>query len=299
MRSTIHLGRGPIGAALFVGLIPLVHAREAAVRLDGWSMQYTTTIATTGGVEQPTSGSLGSGRMRFAGSRSRVDQLTGLAMMFTGPDGYIISDLESGVANIVNPSAKTYMVMDAKAMGGMANAMTGALESVGATITVENAKVDVVDLGAGGVIAGHATKHVRVRRSWTTRTRVMGMSHAEADSTDDEYWMATDLGEELSLVRYQRALVQQWSASASSGKVLETLAEAMWARMPKGFPVRQKSVQHVGDGAAVSTVTTTNEITSIARTTIDPSIFDVPSSYERTEFMGAKPDTAGAARRSR
>jgi hypothetical protein len=154
------------------------------------------------------------------------------------------------------------MTMDISAIAGMA--------PQGGPPRANDVQVNVEDLGAGGQIAGHATRKYRI----TTKANVNG----NPMETVSESWFATDLsGAEEGFKKFSSSFGAQFSGNSA-----KEIQDAMMSKMPKGFPMR--SVTEISEGS--SKTKATMEVTRIEKSSFEGPEFEVPTGIQLMDMSG-------------
>lgn len=181
-----------------------------------------------------------------------------------------------GMYQIVNSADSTMMmVMPNNKMATVMN-VAGILagRDMKPKIATHITKSELVDLGAGDKILGHATHHVRVTNEGTIDVTMLGQSCTGHVNNVSEMWIASDVD--------LRAAIEAMSKTMSSAFGLgdDIAPELSTASLPPGTPLRtvSKATRLNAQGKSV-TVTTTTEYVELAKGPLDPSLFAVPSDY--------------------
>ena len=126
----------------------------------------------------------------------------------------------------------------------------------------------VEDLGDGGRIFGHATRHVRVTMNGTIdHTLADGRACSIPADGVNEMWIAPDIDITPAMIMSMK----QFGLSAS-----DISANASQSKVPKGLPLRMVMQSSRGG----TKVTTTVEYRDVAQKTFDPSYFEAPAGYQ-------------------
>ena len=274
-----------VRSALVIALVAATLAaapHRNASRAAGWTMTYKTTIETSGGTDPASTGTLNSGKVRIVGPRVRLDPDATdiMSAMMVGPGGWMLIDATTGKMTVVNVSQKTISDFNPAMIAGLAGAMEGMGKS-----DVNNVIINVEDLGPGGTIGGHVTRHYRVGRSYTVTMTMMGMTQSTKNESLVEYWMASDIDKEIGFEAFAKALVGKMSAGTGGGPapgVAAKIAEAETAKMPAGFAMRTRTIEKL---EGTEKITTTQEITSIVKADVDPTIFALPVGYAKKSMF--------------
>lgn len=234
--------------------------------------------------------------VKAAGAKIRVEA-DGLPMMGMGGGGggggmaagaYLLP-LDSGKVAAIVPAFNMGIVLDLASLGGggrgggrggRGRARGGAGgggggggtgEPMPAVPEVTDVTTNVEDLGAGGSILGHPTRKYRIRTTYT----VNGNKQDDVSET----WFATDLsGSDEGFAKFYTTFGAAFGGRNSS----KTVADAVRAKMPKGFPVKVVTTSNTANGPAVTTI----EATEITKTSFDPAEFELPAGIQLMDPAG-------------
>lgn len=213
----------------------------------------------------------GNARMDFTDGKGPMGQKGGYILITSAPPQFaIISDKE-----------KTALIMDPTAMGsGMGALMNNPMMK----LTISNVKWSFKDLGAGDVIQGYRTRHVRIYSGSDMEMKVLGMNNKSSSNDSSDQWIATgiDVDEEA---------MAAWGKSFTSGlKSTNPELAAQYSAYQKeyyrkGMALRSTTYSTVTDGKGkVTTDVITMEVTDLKSGAIDPSVFKFPEGYQVTNL---------------
>lgn len=191
---------------------------------------------------------------------------------------------------MVNPEAKTYAKFDpaglTQAMAPVAQGMEGA----GFAMTVTDAKLVKVLEEPGEVMQGHATKHLRTRRSYVMTMEMANMKMPTAHDVVDDVWLAQEIN--LGAVDLGEAMGSLSGSPMLAG--LQQLAE-LEKEIVTGFPLKRVTVDHsVPQGKGMmarmmggkeETVTVALEVQDLKQVRISPATFSIPAGYTEAQMM--------------
>ncbi len=177
-----------------------------------------------------------------------------------------IVDTVAGTITNVIPAQSMAMILP-RSMGKM-NAPAYSME-LGPNPTVE-----LVDLGAGDAMLGHATRHARMTVAYTTKITVGGETCTRPTREVADIWTATD----VQMPDLMGALKSFMGSAAMPGAA--TVLDSLRNKTVKGTILRRSSSAAIAVGPGDTLrVGTSVEMTSLSPNAIDPRDFDVPSGY--------------------
>src|ERR1035437_5932325 len=122
------------------------------------------------------------GTVRVNGARARID------VQDRGGDGqYLLVSGDGQVVTVVKPRERTYTIFTADDFAHIASLGLRAAGSV-VTMKLHDSNFETARLGAGDVIAGRATQHVRLLESWTMEVGAMGFTTPVQQTVETEYY---------------------------------------------------------------------------------------------------------------
>ncbi|MEO7963898.1 MAG: DUF4412 domain-containing protein [Gemmatimonadaceae bacterium] len=276
----------PVVALAFAAAAP-----RAAVQ--GWSFTWKVTAEGSDGqkVERRTPPTM---KVSLVPGKGRIDYVDNV------PPGqkkgtFIILDAEQGTFTMVSPEDKTAMIMDPSALGNV-------LSAVGQTrlirMEVSGVSTNVEKVGAGEKILGHATTKYRVTRDHQMDVTVLGRHNRTTHHSVTEMWYAND---EFIADKAFEAWSKSFTGTLNgiSGDAFKTLMEAE-QKVPKGIVMKQvmKSTDTDDKGKVIEN-TFSMEMQELAKTSLDASLFTVPSGYQVTDMkaqMAAMSDSMKVAK---
>lgn len=223
---------------------------------------------------------------QFSGGNSRMD--IDQSMMPGGMMGkgtYIIVRSNSRTELIVDPEKRSYIEINPDSMAKFAAAAQGAL---GGMVKSEMTDVSagVEELGPGEAIQGYATIKYRLTSGYTMTTSVMGRTSRTTERSTTDMWVAPKLAGLFNPMARGAQPVAGTSAFADK-------MAAAYAKIGKGVPIKTVT-QSVTTGDHGSTSTSTMELLNIRTGAINPSVFEVPAGYTKTDIMAGM-GAAGSA----
>lgn len=182
---------------------------------------------------------------------------------------------------VVRPDDREYSIVDDSTFERIAGVGLQAASSVGVVrFQVRDARFTPEDLGAGGVIAGFATRHVRLTEEFTVEVRALGIAgDAVHMRVMTDYW-TTDTPK---LVHNPLLTMLSGLGSVLGQADARFVRQEAAARRTvlSGTPVKivvssWSSDAHERDhGPEVRTI----EISGLTNTLIDPAIFRIPEGF--------------------
>lgn len=242
---------------------------------------YTIVLGITSDGRPPVALTL-----KAAGAKLRVET-DGLQMLGMGGGGggggaggmaaglYLLP-LDSGKVAAILPAMGMGLSVDLSMVAGAGRGGRGGRGRGGARgagggmappdvpdVTDVSANVD--DLGAGESILGHPTHKYRIRSTY--------MINGEKQADTSETWFATDLtGSDDGFGKF----FTTFGAAFSGGNSSKSVADAVRAKMPKGFPVKIITNSNTPQGPVVTTI----EASEITKTSFEPADFEVPAGIQ-------------------
>lgn len=213
----------------------------------------------------------------FDGQKFRLDvKESGNPMMKKG--AYLVTkDLNQNMY-LVDPSEKTYMTWDMKAMVSMGS------------FKVSNIKSETILDEKGPAMLGLPTRHIKRRVSYTMEMSMMGFKNTQSVVDETESWITTKYQELM------KAMKQSFMGFKTGNPDLDKLAEAAHS---DGLPLKEIRVSKGTDlkSGKTSSTTLTTEITSIKEQKIPDSMFEIPDGYSEMN-MGMFPPPGARAGKS-
>lgn len=191
--------------------------------------------------------------------------------------GYLITKDGGQSMFLVDPSEKTYMRFDLRAMMGAAGGM---MEGMGPLLKfdVSNPKVEKLGEEDGGQILGYPTRRHRYRTSYSMTVKVFGMGRAQAIVSEDDVWMTDKLSDKAFGVWLRAEPLRTGNAQ------LDKLIDAETSKA-QGFALKRVMTQTATDKGGKATKTTTTMTVDLLESANPPaSAFEIPAGYEETEM---------------
>jgi TonB family protein len=236
--------------------------------VEGWSFSSETTVDSGGTTQKRVS----SQRFQTINDKMRVElhsasarpELAGSVMLF---------DLAEHTSTLVFPQRRSATVTGAFAAGMVP--MPLRLDVLGTP------KVSVQNLGAGEDILGHRTQRYRVSTSFVLRVTMGAHSCSRSTNSEAETWTTTDADIHPTL---QEMSMHMLDFQSIPGDAIEKLA-ALRADRVKGFTLRSVSKQSTsGPDGRARTVTSSMQVTELARGPIEQAAFAIPEGYMTTDM---------------
>jgi Domain of unknown function (DUF4412) len=286
---------------LTVRALALVLVVAPSLSAQGLSYDLRSTMT---GVDPRGGGSVTRTTMaahgQFAGGMSRLDVTESMSppggMMGSGT--YMITKPAKGTTTIVDPAKRQYMVLApaelAKTAAGLQQAMGGLSKT-----EVSDISVNMEELGAGESIEGYSTVRYRLTQSFTMTISVMGMKRGTTSHTTSEFWIAPQLDGAMN------PTARPVAATTPTGPMAEltTRLTQAYSNVRKGVVLKAISTVESSGSGKSHTATMTMTLTNVKRTSISPSVFEVPSDYTKAASpldalapLGAVGDSLNAAR---
>jgi len=279
------------GIALLAAARTPVVPPPTAPAAGGLTFLYKVTSSSTDKKRREATDILAT--VRLQSGNARMDYTDGKGPMGQ-KDAYILITSSPAQFAIVNDKDKKVLVMDAAQFGSGLGAM---MDNPMMKLTIKNAKFSFKDLGAGDVILGYRTRHVRTYHSSEMEMRIMGMTQRSSSSDSSDQWIAQGITADVD----EDALLA-WGKSFNSGmKVTNPELAAEFAKYEKeygrtGMALRSTTWSTTTDGKGKSTTdVVTMEVTDLKKGAIDPSVFKIPAGYQVTNMSDMMKDAQASA----
>lgn len=259
-----------LGAIAVLPFTAAVWSVPSPAVAEGWT--FTWKVSAEG--QGPQNSTM---QVRVLANNVRVDFQAGTMPGVQGA-GFMLLDADKGQMTMVSPQERSAVVMEA---GGMTAALDQ-LSAAGITMNFKDVTSSVDDLGAGERILGHATRKYRITQGYTIEVSAMGFNRTMQIENTIESWMATDFApaDQKAFDEFSKNFAQSMSGMAAiGGEAMKKMAAELQARMPKGFPLKQVQTTSTTDEGRPSTTRSTMEVTSMQKTQLEPSVFQVPAGY--------------------
>ena len=230
------------------------------------------------------------GRGTNAGDESKIEILetaagAGGAEAFGGKGTYFIVKGGGKEMFLVDPSQQQYTKWD---IANMFAGMSKMMSAMGGMVKMQmtDVHIDAHDLGAGEMIQGYPTKHVRMTQNYTVNVSVFGRSSKTSNQSTTDYYFAPSLRIANPFVSnsQQMAMVSQMDMFNNPDYKSQLMAAN--AKIPKnGVPLKTVTTVVATDGKGKQETTiTTMEMVNIHASNIPSSAFAIPSSYKLVEM---------------
>jgi hypothetical protein len=257
MFTSMTLLRRIAAATIVAGLSHPVAAQTAK------GSGYTTTLTTdSGGVKHTMS-------MKFEVLDSKLLMSIQADASGTPVDMQTIIDTVAGTMTNVMPAMRMVTIADRSIMKMAAAPAPAYAIEIGPNPTAE-----MVDLGPGEPILGHATKHTRVTLTYTLKITIGGETCSKPSRDVSDVWTTT----EVQLPDLPSAIQRFTGASlpAASLKQLDSLRN----KTIKGMALRRTGTTvTTGPTGDTLRVVSSMEIAAMSPGTVDPGDFEIPSDY--------------------
>ena len=247
---------------------PLLLVLAAAVAAPAWAgIHYEATTTATGTVGDRVQEQRTVIEAWMDGGKLKILLRDADNPVF-GRGSYMLSSDGGETLYLVNPEEKTYAEWGPQAM----------LQTMGATVEIENVEVTHLGQEAGPAMLGLPTTHTAHRIKYDMAIQVMGTSQVNHTELTQEFWTTPEIDVTGSGAWVRKALTTGF----------EELDKVLKADMGQvqGLPLKLVITSVITDekGERTMTTTTTMEVTSLdASASIPDSIFALPEGYTRTE----------------
>ncbi len=150
---------------------------------------------------------------------------------------------------------------------------------------LSDVEVTAQDLGEGGVVAGHPTRHYRVVQRFAVSVHPMIIGGTDEPPEENEvvtdYWVATDL--QLPRNPLVDLIATAPSAIAQQDRAFARRSSVVRDSLFTGMPLKlQVTTRKKGDHAARAE---SFEVTSVTRAPMSRQLFEIPAGYRRTDEL--------------
>jgi len=205
-----------------------------------------------------------------SGQRGKVEFIGGgNPMMASG--SYLITNNGGKTLYLVDPSKKTYTVIDTQAMldasGGMMQSMRANLK-----MEIESPRIEKLLEENGGLVAGLPTRHFKYRTTYTMIVHFMG-AHRSVTTIEEDIWATT---------RVLDPAIGLWLKKQPPSTGDEQLDSLIASEMSKvaGFPLKRVSVTTTENDGTKQTFRNEMEVTQLKVVPVPLSKFRIPVSYK-------------------
>jgi hypothetical protein len=253
-----------LSIAVLVVAAPTVRGQTKSA-LPGWTMTTNMTV-DSGGAGSTTSMAL---REQVTARHTRIEfvQVSGMSTPMSIEGMYTIFDLVDSTVITVMPAQHVASIMGLDMLERVKTPLITSEQNL--------TRSDLQDLGDGGQVRGHATRHYRLTTAGTMTIRVAGQACTTSMDGATDIWIApdVDLGPAAEAANKQLGAIGGVSAAPNRGVTP--------APMPKGTALKSiwKRTGSDATGKPI-TVTTTTEVVEFAHANLDPSVFTLPAEIQ-------------------
>jgi hypothetical protein len=266
-------------ATLAMGLASIALAQTAA-STSGWTVTMNMTT-DSGAANRRTSMAI---RQQITPRYFRTEfvQLSGVSMPINMEGMYTVFDVVDSTVTTVMPAQHMAAIMS---LGSLDFAKAARVAVSEQHLT----RSDLEDLGDGGRLLGHPTRHYRLTTAGTVDLSIAGHTCTTRLDGTSEMWIASDVdlgpASEGALARLGISPNIGTGMGFASGTTASQNRGVAPAEMPKGTALRtiMKQMSRDANGRDV-TVTNRMEIVELARSALDPSLFHAPSDMQTTDM---------------
>ncbi len=278
--------------------LPLVFMAAQPVA-SGLSYDFVmkTTSRQTGNKESVTM----RGRGMYAGDEAKIEMLeastsAGGQQAYGGKGTYFIVRNGGAEMLLVNPAEKTYMQWDMmKMMAGMGQMMN----AVGGLVKMQmsEVKVDAQDMGAGPVLQGYPTRHIRMIQNYTMSASVLGRTSKTRSESTTDYYFAPTLRIANPFVANSNSMAMMSQFDMFNNSDYKSQMEKANAKLPKnGVPLRAVTTMvSTDEKGKAETVTSVMEMLNFKSGNIPASEFAIPAGYTKVEMPAMTAGASGGA----
>ena len=267
--------------------IPLIFAGAMPVA-DGMSYEFVmkSQSKATGNKETVTL----RGRGIYAGDDAKLEILdasasTGGSEVFGGKGSYFIVRDAGKEMLLVDPGQKQYMKWD---IANMFAGMSKVLNAVGGLVKMQisDVKIDAQDLGAGPMVQGYPTRHIRMIQNYTVSASMFGKTSKNRSEATTDYFFAPSLRIANPFVSNSQQMAMMAQFDMFKNPDYQSQMAAANAKLPKnGVPLKMvTNTVTTDEKGKQETSITTMEMVNFKRDNIPASTFAVPSDYKMIEM---------------
>ena len=279
-----------------VAAIPLVFAAAKPVA-DGMSYEFVmkSQSKATGDKETVTL----RGRGTYAGDDAKLEILdasasTGGSEVFGGKGSYFIVKDGGKEMLLVDPNQKQYMKWD---IANMFAGMSKVLNAVGGLVKMQisDVKIDAQDLGAGPMVQGYPTRHIRMIQNYTVSASMFGKTSKTRSEATTDYYFAPSLKIANPFVSNSQQMAMMAQFDMFKNPDYQSQMAAANAKLPKNaVPLKMvTNTVSTDEKGKQETAVTTMEMVNFKATSIPASAFAVPSDYKMIEMPNLDAQMAG------
>lgn len=254
-------------------LLPVLTASVARAQQSAPARGWTVTMTISTDFDNGSHANTVTMRQQLSDHRLRWQ-----AARVTGPNGplpvdsaYVIIDTADSTMTSVTPARHVATITSLNPLGAQAPAMK----------TVPHlTRNELEDLGDGGKILGHATRHFRLTTAGTMDITIADQTCTRQVDEVLETWIASDVD--------MGPMTAELSKDFGGGtSITDYSAQSGGTRpaLPKGAALRIVRKQNNQNARGrVPSATTTFEIVELAETPLGPSAFSVPADIQTTDL---------------
>jgi hypothetical protein len=189
----------------------------------------------------------------------------------------VISDHGKHVA-VVRPRKREYAVVTADSLARLVSVGLNAVSRF-VDVKLGGLEASASKLGPGEEIAGYATEKYRMTQQYRLQMKVFGAQPTLTGRLTTDFWISPQLAVPSNPFFDFFALLPSALALQSPDYVRQSLAER--AKMFETLPLRTVATLEMTDAdGKVTRSISTIEVTPVQRSAIDPTRFEIPSSYK-------------------
>ena len=187
----------------------------------------------------------------------------------------------------VNPTDKSFLLMQAGQMGGM-SALSGL------QITLKNVVVKLDTLGPGETVEGRATQHYRLTASYEMTMAMMAGGPPIATTQTSDFWIAAIA--DVPTTPFSRTIPPSARVTGPMAELVDKLGAAL-AGLPRGgVAVRQIASSRITMSGMTAGTDNTTEMSGFKQADVDPDRLTLPSGFVQRTLPGmSPPDSASKA----
>lgn len=270
------LEQASVSATTIRDLRQRVEATRTAARKNGW--EYEFRITTQDGAKKGEAPVIGKAEVFGEETRVTLEPREGRRRDRNRRGEYLLISEQGRQIAVIRPNDKEYNVLSADSLAHMVSV---GLNAAGRLVDLQLGGLDVSSekLGTGERIAGYDTERHRMSQAYRIDMRIFGARPTLRGKLITDFWVAPALQVPGNPFFDFFAMLPNALAMQSPDYVRKSLAER--SKIFETLPLRTVATLEMTDQEGkVSRSSSTIEVTSIRRASLDPDRFEIPSRYK-------------------
>ena len=243
--------------------------------------QYETTTESESGAAPATIArtltTVGGGNVRF----EVIGRSEGRPSRLSSANSYMLLRIKEMKMYSIDTTKHEYSEVDVAAMQSQLISM---MKAAGGDMKFSDIDYKVDDLGDGGVILGHPTRHWRMKQSMTVTTTMNSASTSVGIESAADLYFARD----VSLPNNPAGPLDTSSLAQFRNLTPETnliKARAELSRLPRNLLLRSIVKSKTRVPSAETETTSTTNVTRLETVNVPASILEIPRGYKKVEMF--------------